>query len=100
MCECAAWRVIGEIRLTKLKLGDEYIWSYYSSLEICSSINTEGRMRISLCLSDNIIIIIAITITIIITYHVPSIKTVTKKIHMAPDLRKHRVSVKDKLKVN
>ena len=72
MCECAAWRVIGEIRLTKLKLGDEYIWSYYSSLEICSSINTEGRMRISLCLSDNIIIIIAITITIIITYHVPS----------------------------
>lgn len=24
---------------------------------------------------------------IYITYHVPSIKTVTKKIHMAPDLR-------------
>ena len=29
-------------------------------------------MHISLCLSDNIIIIIAITITTIITYHVPS----------------------------
>lgn len=37
---------------------------------------------------------------IYITYHVPSIKTVMKKIHVAPDLLELRVLLKNKLKMS
>lgn len=71
--------VISEIRLATWKLGDGYVWTHYSFLEICSPIKIGGRSHSSLCLSGRMMrmitsgnIIITIATTIIITYHVPS----------------------------
>ena len=46
-------------------------------------------MHISLCLSDNIVIIIAVTITTIITYHVPSQCAMSILLNSSPEKLYH-----------